>query len=236
MLNYFYEIALTESSDVTEQPEGVQAEVETDVQPEGTDVTTEPEVFEIDGEKYTLEQIREWKQSGLRQQDYTKKTQALAREREQYNDALEVYNYLKNNPHLLAKLTDEEVQAIQDKIQDNPFRDYEVRIKSIEIDRELDKIKMVDPDVNEVELLNIASEKGYSIQDAYDIYRGRHINDYLKKHSNKLTDTIKKNAESTRTLITSKPEQSVANFGLSPEEMMMADKLDMSYEEYAKWK
>ena len=50
---------------------------------EGEEEDEGVEVIEIDGDEYTLDQIREMKGSGLRQSDYTRKTQALANERSQ---------------------------------------------------------------------------------------------------------------------------------------------------------
>jgi hypothetical protein len=49
----------------------------------------EPAKFEIDGETYTLDEIREWKNSGLRQSDYTRKAQSLAEERKQSEERIE---------------------------------------------------------------------------------------------------------------------------------------------------
>jgi len=48
----------------------------------------EPEepVVELDGEKIPVSEVKEWKQGYLRQQDYTKKTQALAEERRQLQE------------------------------------------------------------------------------------------------------------------------------------------------------
>lgn len=42
-----------------------------------------PPVFNIDGEEITLDQIKEWKADGLRQADYTRKTQEIAEQRRQ---------------------------------------------------------------------------------------------------------------------------------------------------------
>lgn len=54
----------------------------------GEPADTEPAKFEIDGETYTLDEIREWKQSGLRQSDYTRKRQADAEERRQAEERI----------------------------------------------------------------------------------------------------------------------------------------------------
>lgn len=47
----------------------------------------EDQVILVDGERLTLDEIREFKQGGLRQSDYTRKTQALAEERREYEES-----------------------------------------------------------------------------------------------------------------------------------------------------
>jgi hypothetical protein len=44
------------------------------------------EVFQIDGKRYTMEEMREFQQGYLRQQDYTQKTQGLADDRREFED------------------------------------------------------------------------------------------------------------------------------------------------------
>lgn len=45
------------------------------------DTDSQPNLVEIDGREYPVDEVKEWMQGGLRQQDYTRKTQALAEER-----------------------------------------------------------------------------------------------------------------------------------------------------------
>lgn len=82
----------TVSAPDSETVETVETEVETedeanvddtaeDSDEETEDDDEELEYIELDGEEVTLDQIREFKKSGLREQDYTKKTQAVAEER-----------------------------------------------------------------------------------------------------------------------------------------------------------
>ena len=63
----------------TEEDQDDQTDEDDDA--ETDDADEELEVIEIDGEEVTLDQIKEWKRGTLREQDYTKKTQALADER-----------------------------------------------------------------------------------------------------------------------------------------------------------
>lgn len=82
-----------DEEDQVDTDEGEELEVQEDqandeLEEDGTDETDEAEeieelFFEIDGEEVSLNQIKEWQQGSLRQSDYTKKTQAIAVEREQ---------------------------------------------------------------------------------------------------------------------------------------------------------
>lgn len=70
-----------------------------------------PDTWEIDGEKVTIDQIREWRKGYLRMDDYTRKTQRLSeREREiraleqRLQPLLQVERLLAANPHLYQVL------------------------------------------------------------------------------------------------------------------------------------
>lgn len=92
----FFKQAYAEQDAPVEQAEGTPDKVADEVivgkeaevkVPEA--VTEEPIVapkFNIDGVDYTLEEVRGWKQDGLRQSDYTKKTQELASARKAFED------------------------------------------------------------------------------------------------------------------------------------------------------
>ena len=71
-----------ETVDVTDDIENEVEELEDEEQAEDETIDDEEEsFFDIDGEEITLSQIREWKQGGLRQSDYTKKTTEVADQR-----------------------------------------------------------------------------------------------------------------------------------------------------------
>ena len=64
----------------------------------------EESYFEIDGEEITLSQIKEWKDSGLRQSDYTRKTQEAAE--------------LRKEAEARIKQADTMAEALSDKISE----------------------------------------------------------------------------------------------------------------------
>lgn len=81
-----------EDDDATEAEE-----VETDQSEDEADEESEPEgdedeVYEVDGVQFTPKELREWKEGGLRQADYTKKSQAVADMRKQVEAQQAAFN------------------------------------------------------------------------------------------------------------------------------------------------
>ena len=73
------------TSETEAETQAQSEEVETaETESESEDSEAEELVYELDGEDYTIEQLREFKQGGLRQQDYTKKTTELADNRKAF--------------------------------------------------------------------------------------------------------------------------------------------------------
>lgn len=76
------EASVEESTADDTDEEGVQEEpTDADSDDEEPEDDEESEYIDLDGEEITLDQIREFKKGYLREQDYTKKNQALAEER-----------------------------------------------------------------------------------------------------------------------------------------------------------
>lgn len=225
----------------------------TDTEPTDTN-TGEPETpkFEIDGEEFDLDTIKEWRQGHLRQADYTRKTQEIAKMRKEleakeamYKDAIEVYQFLQANPTLTQQLYQSALEEGQEaphiKQEQRPTTDprvdqvlYELEVQKIE--NELQNLLKQDPDVNDVELLNIANEKNMDLQTAYIFWKGQNVDNIVKKKQQELTNKMKKNADSTATLINPSDKGVTKSLGLTETEIAMAKRLDMSAEEYAKWK
>lgn len=228
----------------TPVPEGGQPEAGTVNEGQQGDMPPAPEEFEIDGEKVKLDDIREWKKGSLRQSDYTRKTQELAAQRKQMQEAVELYEFLQANPTYAQKLT--ELTAEEGKAQNVPFTDprvaeLDLKITTMQIERDLAEIKANDPDVDEIELLNLANEMKMPLKKAHAMWRGQNFDKLIAKklasNSAQLTEQIKKGQQVTKTLVreSDKPTQP-ADAGLSAAEKRIADGMGLSYEEYAKWK
>lgn len=262
MLDLLDLIASTEvdtQSQATDTPvetiqEPVANEVETEVQAEQTEqaeVETTPDLpseFEIDGEKYSLDDIREWRKGNMRQADYTKKTTELAQKRKEAEEALEVYNYLMSKPDLVKKLYEldtenpQEVAKVSQKLDPVTKQISELNQKLLikDIEAELKEITSKDKMVNDVELLELANQMKCSVSVAYDIWRGKNMDKIIKAKEQEvkrqLAQEIKTKSDTTKTLI----KQADANndkgtFGLTDEQIMFAEKLGMTTEEYSKY-
>jgi hypothetical protein len=246
--NLFEELAITEGVQpvVDTPPETTPVETPpatepVETPPEGE--TTPTDEFELDGEKVKFDDVKEWRKGYLRQSDYTKKTQEIAQQREQQKDAIELYEFLQNNPTYAQKLTElaEQEQVPVKAPVDPRVAQLDLRVTSMQIESELNEIKAADSDVDEVELLNLANEMKMPLKLAYNVWRGRNFDKLMSKKlaqsSAELTDNIAKGKQTTKTLIREgdKPT-ATTNFGLSAEEMKVADGMRLSYEEYAKWR
>lgn len=245
----YLEIAVTEETP-SEQPimdsqtEGEEVTNPSDLSEEESvqDIQDTPQYIDLDGEQLTLEQIREFKQGYLRQSDYTKKTQILAQERERLKEAVELYEYLQNNPEIAQRLVEEDagVKNIAPTQENQMLKDLSYKIATIELEAQLNNLKAKDPDLDEIELLTIANQRGVNLDDAYNIYRGLNFDKILEKklkeQSANLTKQIQQNGNVTKTLISDADKANKnANYGLSDAQLNMAKKLGMTPEEYAKW-
>lgn len=264
-------LQLFADDDVTDTVEPVQPEtqevgnddVEESQQPiepvESTDIQTEPEEkdnsVEIEGiGKISVDEIKEWKQGYLRQSDYTKKTQSLASQRQEYEDAVNLYNYLKANPELATRLQDDsydgnqQYQQMTEKL--NPFyqrlETLEQQLINQELDKEINDLKTKYPDFNEVEILNEANKRGVTdLEFVYKAMSSKNTDDVRKQIEDEVRQQILKelqdNNTSTQTIISNGDKPPVKNYNLSPQETSVAKNyieqgVFENIEEYVKWR
>lgn len=231
----------TDSTEVDGSSSAEQPTEDSDTDDQENDVEPLSE-FDIDGEKVTAEQIREWKRGNMRQSDYTRKTQEIAAIRNEAKEALELYNYLKANPEIAKKLAEESPQQ-QETVKNimNPdLQQINIELSTMKIENALRQIMSNDKDVTEVELIEIANKEHVTIETAYEMWRGRNldkiIDKRLKEQSLNITNKIKNNNNKVKSLVTEKKGDDNPNFGLSDREVEMAGKLGMTAQEYAEWK
>ena len=147
---------------VKDTPEDSVPEVEVEeTEVKSTEVKTEevvePEVktYDIDGVQYTADEIKEWKQNGLRQSDYTKKTQELASQRRQLE---EMGTSIPNQSE--ANTDTDRIARLE--------RDLATK----ELDDTISALKVKYPDFDEIKVLTEAqNRKLYSNEDLDFVYR-----------------------------------------------------------------
>lgn len=230
---------------------GTDVSAETDV---GTDASNDvegpehvsdtPQSIEIDGEQYTLEQLKEFRQGYMRQSDYTRKTQEIANMRKEAEDAVELYEYLRANPQVAQRLAEVEDPSVSQRADeftlDPTVQELSLKIHTMEIDQQLNAIKSKDPNADEIRILELAAENGVDVSKAYQMWRGENFDTILKKeldaYGKNITEKIQKNGQMTSTMINTNDGTANNTHGLSDIELAMCKKLDMTPAEYSKYK
>ena len=248
---WYEELAVTEetptesNSEVTAEVTEPEVESTEGAESEVKETTEEPapiSEYDIDGEKVKIDDIKEWRKGFLRQSDYTKKTQEVARIRKENEDAIELYNFLRDNPDIAKQLS--EVAPTQkeraEKIVNPQIDDLSYRLSYMQIENDINRLKASNPDFDEVEVLNLATENNLPVEQAYNMWLGKNYNSMvekkLKEQSSKLTEEIKKNGTATKSMIKAGDTSNKSgNYGLNEQQLSYADKLGMTAEEYKKW-
>lgn len=246
----------TQTTPVVETPVTNTEQVATPM-PETNPAPATPPISEIEIEglgKVKLDDIKEWHKGNMRQADYTRKTQEVARQREEMQDAIEVFNYLKANPALVAKLKEIDQPGLVnteviDKAspQNDLLRTVWMNQESMRLDREVERLRGIYGEVNEVELFNKARDMRMDADNievlyksmAYDGNKPQTIDKdaLMAEMKQQLMAELQQNRTATTT-IASVPAQPITTtpVELTAEEKRVADGMRMSYEDYAKWK
>lgn len=149
-------------------PPPTQAETPTQ-NPQGE--TTPPNTITIDGKEIPVDEIKEWQNGYLRQSDYTKKTQELAREKEQVQEALNLYNYVKSNPEAAQQVAQQpELQHLDPSAQ--RVIELENKMYDMMLQNEIQTLQTKYSDFEILDVLKVAQEKNMSnLEDAYLLHR-----------------------------------------------------------------
>jgi hypothetical protein len=217
-----------------------------DTQPSNSTVSNE---IEIEGfGKVKIDELKEWKSGYMRQSDYTRKTQELAKSRNEQKEALEIYNYLKNNPQVAQAISQGDVSAVQNNPMFsglNPYssqiEDLNMKLAGIELDNMISGLKNRYNDFNEVEVLQEADRLGVTdLEFVYNALQGKKLptlkEQLTKEIERSITDKIKQNGLGTQSIINTNDASAVAGNGLSDIEVAIAKKMGLSPEAYAKGK
>lgn len=228
-----------QTNQVQEQPE------------EKVDTTeTKPEVVEIDGQEFTIEEL---KQGYLRQNDYTKKTQEVKRKERQVEEAMKFMEELQKNPQIAQQLSQQfEIPNLDPK--QAQFTELEDKYYELLVQNELRELTDKYGDFNQTAVLEIARDEGLNNLDtAYHIMQSREgggantqeqldvdalkqqIRDEIlgemktQKEANVDTSTIIQQTTGTTPIQTNEPK-------LSQAELKVARAMNLSPEDYVKWR
>lgn len=206
---------------------------EPEVIPDVDNVDKAVDKFNIDGEEFTIDQIKEWKQNGLRQSDYTKKTQELASQRREL-EALNVQIPEQDNSSTISRL---------EKI--------EREIVSKELDLEISNFKVKYPDFDEVKVLTEAERRGvYDLEFVYKALRetdnsSSQINieelktQAIEEYKNRIATEKQANKEATSgSIVSSIPGQAIVDYSdeLNNSEKEYCKKRGWTYQDYVEMK
>ena len=211
----------------------------------------QPEKVHIEGlGELTIDEIKEFRNGYLRQSDYTKKTQELARQREEAQDALEVFNYLRNNPHMVNALMEmdkgsnpQHVQNVQ-KItpEATMMRQIIHTQKAMEVEMKLNDLKNKYGEIDEVSLLSKANElKTEDLEFVYKALQFDAINERQKTLEQQSVQNLKAeidaNKKAVSTIVGTKQSNVVKQTpSLTDDEKRIASLMCISENEYLKWK
>lgn len=227
--------------------EPVQPTSEPQTQPEPTITPTELEIEGVG--KVKPEDIKEWKLGYMRQSDYTRKTQEVAKQKQETQDAVTLYNYLRDNPNIATQMQ----QGDYSGIQKNPtmanmlnpakkeIEDVQYQLASLQLDNDINRLKSQYSDFDEVAILQEADKRGLTdLEFIYKAMQGDKLpsirEQITKEIRSALTKEIQQNGLATETLISTKDTKPITDSGLTEQEKMIANQMSVSYEEYAKYR
>ena len=235
-----------------EQPTEAEKEVEEVIKPEqpenqDKEEKEEPkiETIEIDGEEVSIEEL---KNGYLRQSDYTRKTQEVARTKKEVEEAVQLYETLKQNPHLVQQLQQSTpVPRNLDPTQAQ-IVELENKIYDMMLEREIETLQNKYDDFEVREVLELARDKNLSnLEDAYILFKSTKKADEKKdidieEIKENLRDEILKELKgetSTQSVISqnsSKELPKVKEIKVSEQEKKVASAMGLTIKEYVKWR
>lgn len=191
--------------------------------------------------------IEELKSGYLRQSDYTRKTQEISAKSKENEDALALYQYLRQNPQLAQQMlansnVPQNLNPANSKIEELEEKYYDLMLQN-DIRNMQDKYKDFDTE----KVLRIADSKGITnLEDAYLIFKATahneatpsNVEDIKKQLREELIKELALEQKSTQTLISPSAQPIVQNQlpSLSAKEHNVASNMGMTDAEYIKWR
>lgn len=166
-----------------------------------------PDKVYIDGVgEITVDELRK---GYLRNQDYTKKTQEVSKQRKEAEEAIQFLHQIKENPQVLQQIMSGQSPQIDPLIQ--KILELEATIYDIKVEREIEGLQNKYDDFDVREVLEIAQSKQlYNLEDAYLLSKSAKKPSVIPPDIDELKQQIRKevlkeleaDADVTRTIIT----------------------------------
>jgi len=234
-----------------EEPSAEEVTVDNGEPEEGGEIVEEPtdDKVHIEGfGDFTVDELKEFRNGYLRQSDYTRKTQELARQREEAQDALELYNYLRDNPQMVEALMNMDnganAQTIQRATPENAMMQQILHTqKAMEIEMRLNELKSkYGNDIDEVTLFQKANQM--KTDDLEFVYKALQYDNLLAEKqqaqqtaANNLQSEIDANKKAVSTIVSPRQSNVVTQTPtLSADEKRVAALMGLSESDYLKWK
>lgn len=234
-----------------EEPSTEEVVVDNGEPEEGGEIVEEPadDKVHIEGfGDFTVDELKEFRNGYLRQSDYTRKTQELARQRQEAQDALELYDYLRDNPQMVEALMKMDnganAQTIQRATPENAMMQQIIHTqKAMEIEMRLNELKSkYGNDIDEVALFQKANQ--LKTNDLEFVYKALQYDNLLAEKqqaqqtaANSLQAEIDANKKAVSTIVSPRQSNVVTQTPtLSADEKRVAALMGLSESDYLKWK
>lgn len=213
------------------------------------EVPAEPQKINVDGIGEVT--IQELKNGYLRQSDYTRKTQDVAKQRREMNEAIQLYENLKRNPALAQQLA--EHTPVPPTLDPTTAKvvELETKLYDMMLQREIETLSNKYEDFDARQVLQVASDLNIvDVESAYTIWKSKQpvkapevpsvdINAIKEQLRQEILNEIQSEQKATSTIISSTGGASPVKDNspkLSETEIKVAKMMKMSPEEYAKWR
>lgn len=242
-------------TDSAEQPVVTQPVVETPiveatpiVEGAPTDVTdtatqpTIPETIEIDGKQVPIDEL---KGGYLRQSDYTRKTQDLAREREKAKVAQQYFDVINAKPDVAKQFAQAFNLPYVDPEKEK-VTELEHKYQDLLLEREIELLSVKYPDFDSKEVLQLAHDEQINkLENAYLLSKARKgsgpasdLTSLREQIRQEIQQELQSNVDTGSIIGTGGSGKPVTPTTptLSEAEMKVASRMKMSPSEYSKWK
>ena len=189
----------------------------------------------------------ELKNGYLRQSDYTRKTQEVSRKSKEVEDAVNLMQHLKANPHLAQQLLQSEKLPAPLDPTTSRVVELENKLYDMMLQQEIQTLQSKYTDFEVMDVLKVAQEKGIvNLEDAYLITKAHKPTaqvvdaEVIKKQiREEVLRELEKERKDTQTIIST--NDGVAHVvdkspSLSEAEKKVAKMMSMSDVDYVKWR